>query len=131
MKNTIIAAALVLLSPALVNAQDKPGTSTMDKAWVLMNTEMLNVELGLNDKQKEDVRAIDQRFEKKYDEMMAVVPKPTDAQVSEKVEALMTERDAALKAVLNADQYAKWAKKRHKGTSDLQENEKEKTKSMN
>jgi hypothetical protein len=129
MKNMIIAAALVLLSPAVVSAQDKPGTSLTDRAWIRMNTEMLNVELDLNDKQKEDVRAIDQRFEKKYDEMMAVVPKPTDAKASEKVEALMMERDAALKAVLNADQYAKWAKKRHKGTSDLEDKEKEKIKS--
>ena len=124
MKKTIIAAAIVLLSPVLMNAQDKPGTSTMDKAWVIMNTEMLNVELGLNDKQKEQVREIDQRFTKKHDAMMSVVPKPTDAEVSEKVEALMMERDDALKAVLNEEQYAKWAKKRHKGTSDLQDKEK-------
>ncbi|MGV3636983.1 MAG: hypothetical protein ACO1NQ_04975 [Flavobacteriales bacterium] len=119
MKKTIIAAAIALLSPVLMNAQEKPGTGTMDKAWVMMNTEMLNVELDLNDKQKAEVREIDQRFTKKHDTMISVVPKPTDAVVSEQVEALMMERDDALQAVLNADQYAKWAKKRHKGTSEL------------
>ncbi len=124
MKKTIIAAAIALLSPVLMNAQDKPGTSAMDKTWVMMNTEKLNVQLDLNDKQKEQVREIDQRFTKKHDEMMSVVPKPTDAEVSKKVEALMTDRDDALKAVLNAEQYAKWANMRHKGTGDLQDKEK-------
>ncbi len=96
----------------------------MDKAWILMNTEKLNVELDLNDKQKEELRSINERFEKKHAEMMAQVPKPTEKEVSEKVESLMKERDTALRAVLNDDQYAKWEKKRHKGTGDLQEKEK-------
>ncbi|MBL7985885.1 MAG: hypothetical protein JNM91_12840, partial [Flavobacteriales bacterium] len=78
-----------------------------------------------NDRQKEDVRAIDQRYEKKHAEMMAVVPKPTDQKISENVEGLMKERDKALRGTLNDDQYAKWEKKRHKGTSDLQEKEKD------
>ncbi len=125
MKNKIIAGVIAILSVTGVQAQDEPGTSAMDKAWVLMNTEMLNMELDLNDRQKEDVRAIDQRYEKKHDEMMAVVPKPTDKKISENVEGLMKERDKALRGTLNDDQYAKWEKKRHKGTSDLQEKEKD------
>ncbi|MBL7984512.1 MAG: hypothetical protein JNM91_05905, partial [Flavobacteriales bacterium] len=60
MKNKIIAGVIAILSVTGVQAQDEPGTSAMDKAWVLMNTEMLNMELDLNDRQKEDVRAIDQ-----------------------------------------------------------------------
>ena len=128
MKNMIITVGIALLTSAGVNAQDQPGTSTTDKAGILMNTEMLNVELDLNDQQKEDVRDINERFEKKHAEMMAHVPKPTDAQVSEKVEGLMKERDTALRGVLNADQYAKWEKKRHKGTSELQEKERSKLK---
>lgn len=125
MKNKIIAGIIAILSVTGIQAQDGPGTSAMDKAWILMNTEMLNMELDLNDRQKEDVRAIDQRFEKKHAEMMAVVPKPTDKKISESVEGLMKERDKALRATLNDDQYAKWEKKRHKGTSDLQEKEKD------
>ncbi len=120
----IITAGIALLTIAGVNAQDQPGTSTMDKAWILMNTEMLNVELDLNDQQKEEVRGINESFEKKHADMMSHVPKPTDAEVSKKVEGLMNERDTALRGVLNVDQYAKWEKKRHKGTSDLQEKEK-------
>lgn len=125
MKNTIIAVVVALLTSTGMNAQDTPGTSMRDKAWILMNTQMLDLELGLNDRQKEEVRAIDQRFEKKYDEMMAVVPKPTSQQISENVERLMKERDKALRDVLNEDQYTTWEKKRHRGTSDLQEMQKE------
>ena len=116
----IIAGALTFLSVASANAQTQPGTSLMDKAWIRMNTELLNGDFSLNDAQKADVLRIDQRFEKKHDEMMAVVPKPTSEEVSKKMEALMKERDSDLRAVLNAEQYEKWEKKRHRGTSELE-----------
>jgi hypothetical protein len=125
MKNLIIAGAFVLLSITGAYAQSKPEASNADKAWVWINTEMLAAELKLNDAQKEDLRRIDERYVKKHDAMMAVVPKPTDEERSKKVEALMKERDAELRAVFNKEQYAKWEKKRQQGTSELEETEKQ------
>jgi len=115
----------VLLSITGAYAQSKPEASNADKAWVWINTEMLAAELKLNDAQKEDLRRIDERYVKKHDAMMAVVPKPTDEERSKKVEALMKERDAELRAVFNKEQYAKWEKKRQQGTSELEETEKQ------
>ena len=110
----------------LIVAPPRTGIQPMDKAWVVMNTEMLNVDLGLNDEQKAKVKEIDERFVKKHDAVEALVPKPTDTEMSKKVETLMNDRDDALRAVLNKDQYAKWEKKRHMGTSELKGEQKEK-----
>ena len=65
------------------------------------------------------VKEINEHFVKRHDAMEAVVPKPTEAEMSTKVSALMGERDAAMRKVLNDDQYAMWEKKRHKGTGEL------------
>ena len=43
----------------------------------------------------------------------------------DKVEALMKERDSELCTVFNDEQYAKWEKKRHMGTSELREDQKD------
>ena len=77
------------------------------------------------------MKEIDERFVKKHDALEAMVPKPTEAEMSKKVEALMDDRDSALRAVLNKDQYAKWEKKRHMGTSELKGEEKMEEKKKN
>mgnify|MGYP000846885165 CR=1 FL=1 len=48
--------------------------------------------------------------------------------MADKVEALMKERDRELRTVFNAEQYAKWQKKRNMGTSELRDDQKEKMK---
>jgi len=123
MKKTLMICALLVATTG-AQAQDKK-TQSHDQAWVNYNTAALNMELGLNDEQRDKVKDINERFTKRHDAMEAVVPKPTAAEMSTKVVALMDERDAALRKVLNDDQYAKWEKKRHKGTSDLIGTEKE------
>ena len=126
MNAKLMICAALLIGATSANAQDKKDIQPMDKAWVVMNTEMLNVDLGLNDEQKAKVKEIDERFVKKHDALEAMVPKPTEAEMSKKVETLMNDRDDALRAVLNKDQYAKWEKKRHMGTSELKGEQKDK-----
>ena len=128
MNAKLLICAALLIGATSANAQDKKDIQPMDKAWVVMNTEMLNVELGLNDVQKEKVKDIDMRYAKKHEALENTTPKLTESQMADKVEVLMKERDKELKAVLNADQYAKWEKKRHMGTSELRDDQKEQMK---
>ncbi len=117
MKKTLMICALLVATTG-AQAQEKE-IHPSDQAWVAINTATLNVELSLNDEQQVKVKEINEHFVKRHDAMEALVPKPTDAEMSTKVSALMDERDASMRKVLNDDQYAMWEKKRHKGTSEL------------
>lgn len=128
LKKTVAIGAIALFGTLSVNAQETKEVPALSKAWVAINTEMLNVQLGLNDAQKEQVREIDERYTKKYTAMEAGMPKPTEAEMATKVEALMVARDKDMRAVLNDDQYAEWEKKRQMGTSELNDEQKEKMK---
>ncbi len=121
---------IALFSTISTQAQDKKEGHPLDKAWVAMNIAMLNVELKLNDEQQAKVKAIDERFVKRHEALDAITPKLSDTAMSNKVEALMDERDNALRAVLNKEQYAQWEKKRHMGTSELREDQKDKMKTQ-
>ncbi len=126
MKKILMTCAILLVVSTGAQAQGKDANHPVDQVWVTMNTEMLNVELGLNDDQKAKVKEINERFTGRHQEMEAAVPKPTDAEMSTKVAKLMAERDQAMRGVLNDDQYAKWEDKRHKGTGQLEGAEKKK-----
>lgn len=126
MKHALMIGAIALMGLS-AQAQDDKMEPT-DKVWVVLNTEKLNVELGLNDAQKAQVKEIDERYVKKHDALEALVPKLTDHEMADRVERLMVERDKDLRVVLNAEQYAKWDKMRHKGTSELRDDQKEKMK---
>lgn len=126
MKYAMMIGAIALMGVGAQAQDDK--MEPMDKAWVVMNAEKLNVELGLNDAQKAQVKEIDERYVKKHDALEAIVPKLTDHEMADRVERLMNERDKDLRVVLNDEQYAKWDKMRHKGTSELREDQKEKMK---
>ena len=130
MRTTLMIGAIALFSTIGTQAQDKKASHPMDKAWVAMNTTVLNVELKLNDDQQAKVKEIDQRFTRKEEALEAVTPKLTDTEMSNKVEALMDDRDNALREVLNKDQYASWSKMRHKGTSELRPDQKDKMKTQ-
>jgi hypothetical protein len=125
MRTLIAIGAFALITSLNVNAQETKA-SAADNVWVALNTEQLNVQLGLNDEQKAKVKDIDQRFVQKHQALEKAEPKLSEKDMSNKTAALMNERDRELKAVLNAEQYAKWEKMRHKGTSDLTEQKKEK-----
>lgn len=128
LKKTLAAGAIALLCTLSVHAQEKKEAQPMNRAWVAINTEMLNMQLKLNDVQKEQVREINERYVKKHEALEATAPKPTEAEMSDHVEALMASRDKDMREVLNADQYAEWEKKRQMGTGDLNEEQKEKLK---
>ena len=119
--------AMALLGTMTARAQDTK-SHPLDNAWVEMNTQVLNVELKLNDEQQAKAKEIDQRYVKKHQALEATVPKLTDTEMGKKTAALMDDRDGALKAVLNKDQYASWEKMRHKGTSELNDEQKDKMK---
>lgn len=126
MKTALVISALALLSLG-ARAQDVTA-HPLDKAWVAMNTQMLNVELGLNDAQQAQVKEIDKRYVKKHEALEAITPKLSDNEMADKVESLMKDRDRDLRAVLNDEQYAKWEKKRHMGTGELRDDQKDKMK---
>ena len=123
MKTTLFVAAFAAMG---FSAQAQNNLN--DKVWIAMNPEVLNMELGLNDKQQTEVKEIDTRFAKKHEALENMTPKPTDQQMGEEVEALMVARDKDMRGVLNDEQYAKWEKKRHMGTSEVHHDEKEKMK---
>ena len=123
MKTAIVISALALMGLSAQAQNDKP--SPMDKAWVAINTQMLNVELGLNDTQQAKLKDINDRYVTKHEAPENSVPKLSESQMADKVEALMKERDSELRTVFNDEQYAKWEKKRHMGTSELREDQKD------
>ncbi len=127
MRTIIAIGAFALLGAFNVQAQEtKP--DAMDQAWVAINTEKLNVQLDLTDEQEKKVKEIAERYVKKHEALEQSVPKLSDKDMSDKTAGLMNERDREMKAVLNAEQYAKWEKMRQKGTSDLTEQKKEQMK---
>lgn len=128
LKKTLAAGAIALLSTLSVQAQDKKDLQPANRAWVVINTEMLNVQLKLNDVQKAQVKEINERYIKKHEALEAAAPKPTEAEMADQVEALMTSRDKAMREVLNVDQYAEWEKKRHMGTGELNDEQREELK---
>ncbi len=130
-KSMLALAGLALYTSLSVSAQENKDTPLLSRAWVSINTEMLNVQLGLNDIQEASVREIDERYTKKHAVLEAKMPKPTDAEMSKHVEELMEARDKDMRKVLNKDQYAQWEKMRHKGTNELEGEQKEKVKDQN
>lgn len=122
MKKMILICAVALLGNITATAQD---VGITDKAWVAMNPQQLNISLGLNDQQQEQVKAIDQKYVEAYAALENAVPKLNDDQMSTKVADLMSRRDAEMEKVLNAEQYAKWDDMRQKGTGQLKTEEKE------
>src|SRR5262245_40585858 len=127
MRTMIAIGAFALLGALNLQAQNtKP--DALDQAWVAINTEKLNVQLGLTDQQQVKVKEIADRYVKKHEALEEQTPKLTEKEMSDKTAALMNERDREMKAVLNAEQYAKWEKMRQKGTSDLTEQKKEEMK---
>ncbi len=124
MKNLLMIGAVALMSTMTVKAQDtKP--DAMDQVWVTMNTEKLNMQLGLNDAQQTKVKDIAERYVKKHEALEETTPKLTEKEMSDRTARLMKERDAEMKAVLNAEQYAKWDDMRQKGTGELTKEKKE------
>jgi len=123
-----MATAIIALCCTLSVEAQKTEVPVLGKAWVAINVEMLNVQLKLNDVQKEQVREIDERYTKKHAALEAAAPKPTEAEMNQKVEALMLARDKDMRVVLNNDQYAEWEKKRHMGTSELNDTQQEQLK---
>lgn len=120
----MIIGALAVLSTTGVQAQEsKP--SAADQAWVVLNTEKLNMQLGLNDTQQKQVKAIADSYVTKHEALEKATPKLSDTEMSDKTAKLMVERDVEMKAILTAEQYAKWETMRQKGTSDLTEKKKE------
>lgn len=126
MKTALVIAAIAAMGLSAQAQNTKPDVS--DKAWVAINSEMLNVELGLNDAQKAQLKDINMRYVKKHEALENTTPKLSENQMSEKVEDLMNARDKDLRGVFNDEQYAKWEKKRHMGTSELRDDQKEKMK---
>lgn len=125
LKTALLVSALILFAGLNATAQESKTSHPMDKAWVAMNVAKLNVQLGLNDVQQAKVKEIDDRYMKKYQAYEASAPKPSDTQMENMVSKLMTERDRDMKAVLNAEQYAKWLDMRQKGTSELRDEQQE------
>jgi len=95
---------------------------------VSLNTEKLNLELGLDDAQQAKVEDIAEVYVKKHEALVDHVPALTEKEMSAQTATLMKERDSDMKAVLTAEQYAKWDKMRQKGTSELTEKKKEELK---
>jgi hypothetical protein len=126
MKTALVIGALALMGLSANAQNDQP--SATDKAWVAINTQMLNVDLGLNDTQQAKLKDINERYVTKHEALENSVPKLSESQMADKVEALMKERDRELRTVFNDEQYAKWEKKRHMGTSELRDDQKEKMK---
>ncbi len=122
MKTLIMIGAVVMLSATQAHAQK---TDVLDDAWVSINTEKLNLELGLDDAQQAKVEDIAEAYVKKHEGLVDHDPKLSDKEMSDRTAALMKERDRDMKAVLNPEQYAKWEKMRQKGTSDLTDKKKE------
>jgi len=116
--------AVALMSTLSVNAQDKT-PDAMDKAWVAMNAEKLNMELGLDDAQQAKVKDIAERYVRKHEALEMTTPKLSDTEMSDRTAGLMKARDGEMKMVLNADQYTKWDGMRQKGTNDLTKEKKE------
>jgi Spy/CpxP family protein refolding chaperone len=125
LKAALLVSGFVLFAGLHATAQESKESHPMDRAWVALNVAKLNVQLSLNDEQQAKVKEIDERYMKKYQAYEATTPKPSDTQMENMVAKLMTERDRDMKAVLNAEQYAKWADMRQKGTSELRDDQKE------
>lgn len=119
MKRIMIIGAIALMGSLSAQAQTQP--DAMDKAWVAINTEKLNLQLELSDEQEAKVKEIAERFTKKHEGLEEHQPKLSDKEMSDRTAVLMVERDREMRTVLNASQYAKWEEMRHKGTSDLTE----------
>jgi periplasmic protein CpxP/Spy len=120
----IVVGAIALIGTLSAQAQEtKP--STVDKAWVSLNTAQLNLQLDLNDDQEAQVKEIDTRYIKQHQALEQSEPKLSDKDMSDKTAGLMLERDRELRKVLTPEQYAKWDAKRQKGTSDLTPEKKE------
>ncbi len=117
--------ALARMSTASVSAQE---ADAMDKAWVAINTEKLNAQLGLDDAQQAKVEDIAERYVTKHEGLEDLVPKLSDKEMSERTASLMKDRDREMKAVLTSEQYAKWEEMRQKGTGDLTPEKKEELK---
>lgn len=126
MKAALFVSGLILFGAFNATAQADRKLEPSSRAWVAMNVAKLNVQLGLNDVQQAKVKEIDERYMQKHQAYGAIVPKPSDKQMEDKVAKLMTERDNDMKAVLNAEQYEKWMNMRQKGTGELREEQKEK-----
>ncbi|MBP6391375.1 MAG: hypothetical protein KA175_03290 [Flavobacteriales bacterium] len=127
MRTLIALGAFALIGTLNVQAQETKA-SPADKAWVAINTEKLDMQLGLNDEQVAKVKDIDLRYITKHESLENATPTLSEKEMSDKTGALMVERDRELKMVLNAEQYAKWDDMRQKGTSDLTQEKKEKMK---
>ena len=124
MRALLMIGALALMSTSEVIAQEKK-LDAMDRAWVTMNTEKLNVQLGLEEAQQAKVEDIAERYAKKHEALEATTPELSDKEMSDRTARLMKERDTEMKSVLNAEQYAKWDAMRQKGTSELTDEKKE------
>jgi len=124
MRTLLMIGAVALMSTLSVNAQDKT-PDAMDKAWVAMNAEKLNMELGLDDAQQAKVKDIAERYVRKHEALEMTTPKLSDTEMSDRTAGLMKARDGEMKMVLNADQYTKWDGMRQKGTNDLTKEKKE------
>ena len=127
MRTVIALGAFALIGTLNVQAQETKA-SPADKAWVAINTEKLDMQLGLNDEQVAKVKDIDLRYITKHESLENATSALSEKEMSDKTGALMIERDRELKMVLNAEQYAKWDDMRQKGTSDLTQEKKEKMK---
>ncbi|MBL7951754.1 MAG: hypothetical protein JNM62_08535 [Flavobacteriales bacterium] len=128
MKHVIIIGTLALLSATGVQAQEQTKPDVTDQAWVALNTEKLNLQLGLDDAQQAKVEDIAEVYVKKHEALQDQTPKLSEKEMSDRTAVLMKERDRDMKAVLTAEQYTKWEAMRQKGTSDLTEKKKEELK---
>lgn len=100
------------------------GKSPMDPASrAKMETQRMTESLGLNADQAKAVEAINTQYAAKQNELMTAMrpqdgSRPSDAdrtKAMEQMKALTDAKDAALKKVLTADQYTKYAASRKEG----------------
>ncbi len=96
--------AVAALSFLSVNAQDPPKRSAGDRAE--MRTEHMVKELGLNDDQAAKVKAINEKYAAKVDEMRKERKEEAGAKKGQWQEVEKA-RMAELKSVLTPDQYQK------------------------
>lgn len=105
MKKLMIVAALAGMSVA-VQAQDKEGRKTPEERAQL-RTERLTKELELSPEQATQVQAINLKYADKMDELRKEREAERGAMRSD-AQAMGDAHDTEMKAVLTADQYAKW-----------------------
>lgn len=100
---------LMFLGVMFLNAQPQGGPGRMDpEQMAKMQTEHMATELGLNDKQKTEIEAINLKYAKKMQEIFKAGPSGDRETMRKNMEEINTSRNAEYKKVLTAEQYKKF-----------------------